>query len=472
MFPPARTPPSALLLLLLVEGTATAATAAAPAGATAYVPGPPPPPWRNDTANMAITAALNAYLAETSFTSTYDGAVTDAQPLKLAWDVAGDMPHALKDGVACWMPPDAAFPEGEVVIAGGLWPSGVAHEPSVHVNRNRSYSYDVARNAWRPLSLPPYVPGRTQGACLTASRSLVLISGGDGGDIGPRVLRLSRPAGAGDWVWDTDLPPLPTNATRFTSAAHSVGGRWLVVGLGAPDGAEASEASAMASYRLDLQHGQGGGNARWEATPLYPGTANGAHPVWVPISAAVGDKWLVFGGEHRFAPGSAAAAAWASLPDDIATMATFGPKPSLTVIDARDAYAYDPAADTWEALPKMPFGMIQGPKHAPVIAGRYVLLLGAQRRLTVRRGAEPPGYMAAVHRPPLEGAVEYYGDDALYYDTVEKVYGSLGKVPYGVVTASWVDNGTHVLGFGGEPTHGWNGNTESAIQRAAVMLRA
>ena len=45
-----------------------------------------------------------------------------------------------------------------------------------------------------------------------------------------------------------------------------------------------------------------------------------------------------------------------------------------------------------------------------------------------------------------------------------------GKMPYGVVTASWVCNGTHAIGFGGEPSHGWNGNTESAIQMAAVTL--
>ena len=56
------------------------------------------------------------------------------------------------------------------------------------------------------------------------------------------------------------------------------------------------------------------------------------------------------------------------------------------------------------------------------------------------------------------------------YDAVERVYGCLGKVPYAVVTASWVGNGTHVLGFGGEPSHGWNGNAESVIQRARVTM--
>ena len=36
-------------------------------------------------------------------------AVTDEQPVKLAWSVLGDMPEALKDGVACWTTPDALW---------------------------------------------------------------------------------------------------------------------------------------------------------------------------------------------------------------------------------------------------------------------------------------------------------------------------------------------------------------------------
>jgi hypothetical protein len=28
-----------------------------------------------------------------------------------------------------------------------------------------------------------------------------------------------------------------------------------------------------------------------------------------------------------------------------------------------------------------------------------------------------------------------------------------------------------VLGFGGEPSHGWNGNTESVIQLAKIIMQ-
>ena len=149
------------------------------------------PPWRNDTANLAVTAALNAYLGAVPFTSQHDGTVTDARPVRLDWDVAGDMPHALKDGVACWFPPGPGRPEGQVLVAGGLWTTGIAHMPGTHSILNRSYEYDVATGAWTALPPPPFTPGRTQGACLQKSRALVIISGGDGGTIGSRVLRLA-----------------------------------------------------------------------------------------------------------------------------------------------------------------------------------------------------------------------------------------------------------------------------------------
>ena len=62
----------------------------------------------------------------------------------------------------------------------------------------------------------------------------------------------------------------------------------------------------------------------------------------MPISAVVGGKWLVFGGQYQMARGSAGANAWAAVPWDIATLAVFGPRPSGTTIDVRDAFEYDP----------------------------------------------------------------------------------------------------------------------------------
>ena len=38
----------------------------------------------------------------------------------------------------------------------------------------------------------------------------------------------------------------------------------------------------------------------------------------------------------------------------------------------------------------------------------------------------------------------------------------------GCVTSHAGTNGTHVFVVGGEPRHGWNGNTETAVQVAEV----
>jgi hypothetical protein len=94
-------------------------------------------------------------------------------------------------------------------------------------------------------------------------------------------------------------------------------------------------------------------------------------------------------------------------------------------------------------LPKLPFNFVQGPKHAPVIGGRYVLLLGAQRRLTVRRGVEHAGYMEAVHRSPLANSIDYYGDDAIFFDVINQVRNTFLTVVQ-LLSARWLVRSTDV----------------------------
>ena len=96
-----------LLPLLLLASAAAAANSNdndhEAAGAD-WLPSPPAPPWRNDTENIRVTTALNAYIAQTLFKteSGYEGPTTDARPISLAWEIAGEMPRAGKDGLACW----------------------------------------------------------------------------------------------------------------------------------------------------------------------------------------------------------------------------------------------------------------------------------------------------------------------------------------------------------------------------------
>ena len=62
------------------------------------------------------------------------------------------------------------------------------------------------------------------------------------------------------------------------------------------------------------------------------------------------------------------------------------------------------------------------------------------------------------------GILTYYGDDVLAFDTVERKWSRVGKIPYGCITSHCGSNGTHVLCATGEPRHGWYGNGESVVQ--------
>ena len=85
------------------------------AGAAPAAPGPYP--WRNDSANLALTAAWNDFLAATPFSAdTPSPDVVDTPPVSLRWSLGSDMPWAQKDGVGCWL-----TDVGEFVVTGGLW---------------------------------------------------------------------------------------------------------------------------------------------------------------------------------------------------------------------------------------------------------------------------------------------------------------------------------------------------------------
>jgi hypothetical protein len=42
-------------------------------------------------------------------------------------------------------------------------------------------------------------------------------------------------------------------------------------------------------------------------------------------------------------------------------------------------------------------------------------------------------------------------------------------MPYGVATCHWVFDGERVYGFGGEPAHGYNLNTENVAQIGTIQ---
>ena len=58
-----------------------------------------PFPWRNDTANLALTAAWNDLLTATPWSLDITSPdTTDAPPVALEWSLGTDMPFAQKAG--------------------------------------------------------------------------------------------------------------------------------------------------------------------------------------------------------------------------------------------------------------------------------------------------------------------------------------------------------------------------------------
>jgi hypothetical protein len=123
----------------------------------------------------------------------------------------------------------------------------------------------------------------------------------------------------------------------------------------------------------------------------------------------------------------------------------------------RDAYAYDPEADRWRRLHNLPFPMISG--AAVPWGDRYLLLMGSSDTRTLRVGRT-----TGSRDPFWKG----YGDVILCYDVQRDNYSRVGVMPYGVATCPWVSDGKALYGFGGEPAHGYNANTENVLQIGTV----
>eukprot|EP01050_Picozoa_sp_SAG11_P040382 SAG11_NODE_17523_length_516_cov_0.613909_1_plen_138_part_10 len=122
-------------------------------------------------------------------------------------------------------------------------------------------------------------------------------------------------------------------------------------------------------------------NGGWQVISSFPAPAQFPH---LAISASVPgtDTMLVFGGEYAVG----GMERQEHFPPDLALVLGAGPPPTSSVRTARAAWAYHAANDSWSELPSMPFGMESGPKRAPIVRGRYVLLLGIQQRVSFRLG--------------------------------------------------------------------------------------
>ena len=453
--------------------------------------------WRNDVANLRLVKAWDDYLAQTPLTRDRSGPVSDSPPVSLNWSVGRtDIPVGLKNGVAC------RFGD-QIVIAGGL-----AYNTSAPNGTNRAWPwalvYNTEHGTWTTLEpAPPFTAGRTQGAC--AAEAMYIVSGASGwanSDVGvpksaapnpiyANVLRLTLTQ-AGIWQW-TPLPPLPiADGGLALGVASVVDEEWLVVVGGQLITKAGEKLDKFApGFRLRLRSDgellSPAAMGNWSLIAPHPLARTTAAAVRIPIGGALGRSFFYFGGmatdvnrtkayaefnrrqicEGFMAECPLLLGPWAGHSDD---HGLFMP---------RGAFRYDVDSDTWHTIADLPHPMHGGAQHAVAIDDRHLLLMGTSHDMSFRVGRS--GYPAVTevwtHSSPDKTA-KYYNDDIVCYDRVTDTYARVGKLLYGVGTASWVlapvsgpPGQRKLYGFGGEPMHGFNQNSETVVQVATVLNR-
>jgi hypothetical protein len=309
--------------------------------------------WRNDSANIRLVKAWNDLLALSPLSREFAGAVNDDPPVALDWAVGADMPIGWKNGVACRF-------GNQIVLAGGLFQSSSVwlkkydslpgFNLSTFPNTAPALLYNIDLNTWSHIPSPPFVPGRTQGACSTVpgAEAMFVVSGGHDSipcdytlkndkacekvcchypcgnnpgctakvschsqpgcrPIGGNVTRLTRDATTGEWRWST-LPSLPTYGPRFVGVAGLVDNEWLVLTGGSNmdpgagwSGNEHANGSLAPGYRLQLKL-LGSPPVltpvgKWKVMAPQPLDKNAVHGMTIPVGGALGRSWYTFGGQ-------------------------------------------------------------------------------------------------------------------------------------------------------------------------------
>jgi len=393
--------------------------------------------WRDDEKNLIAVQQVNRAYARLPFSREYEG-VLDVCPFQLDWTVGPNLPVAWKGGVAGLLGND-------LVLVGGMWMPG---------RKNLAFAYNVKDGAYREIPAPPFETAYTQG---TYDAESVYVIGGR--SAGRNVAKLGR-ARDGGWKW-TSLPSLPESEGkgRWLATANSIQGKWLFLMAGHPTGtpSEERDQQALTDWRLRLDRP----NSNWESMAPYPGG-----PRALLSSGVVGGKLYVFGGSH---PDPVMRSIFVDLVKKYSLQIT----PYQGVPQYRDAYCYNPDTNTWQKLRSLPFPMSGG--AGVVLHDRYILLMGTTETKSFRAGkTDRAGIMAmATHfkgelREDIEPYWTGYNDVVLCYDVEKDNYSRVGVMLYGVATCPWLTDGTSLYGFGGEPYHRYNDNTENVLQVARI----
>ncbi|MBN1345832.1 MAG: hypothetical protein JXQ73_24285 [Phycisphaerae bacterium] len=376
--------------------------------------------WRDDVANIHVVRKINDSYARIPFSRQYEG-VLDDRPVRLQWRIGPNLPVCWKGGVA-------GLIGDQIILTGGLW---------MPQRANLTYAFNIKDQTYNELPPSPVCPQYTQGTCH--GQSLYVVGGRAAGR---RVLKLTRDA-AGKWTW-TDMPqlPEPEGDGRWLATVGIVPGKWLFLVSGHPTGTPSEQRNRpqLPDYRLRLDAPV----ATWQPMAAYPGGTRA-----LVMSAVIRGKLYVFGGSH---PDPVMRANHLELAKKYKLRVPYNGVPNF-----RDAYCYDPEKNAWKPIRRTPFPVLAG--YGVPLGERYILLMGS---------ADYPTYRAGKAMDRKDPFWLGYGDQILCYDVERDNYAHVGVMPYGVATSPWVCDGKHLYGFGGEPAHGYNMNTENVLQIATI----
>ena len=279
-----------------------------------------------------------------------------------AGDDAGgdDTVFTWAQGAPC---PQPRFEANGAVIDGELWVMGGFTASTLQVTRKIDI-YDPATDAWRP---GPDLPGaETHIGVATVGRDIIVVGGFSGtfsnGPRPPDIADVWR-WNAADAAWNPG-PPLPSARAAFACAL--VGNQLHVAGGLGPDGASDAPEHFVWDITADPA------TAAWvTAAPLLDARNHGG-------GAALGGSFYAVAGRHQwnelsgdvsdlnqFDPTSGAWIDLTPIPtarSEIAASTTAMSNGRLLVIGGStagvtpnsDVLVYDPAQDTWTALPSLP----------------------------------------------------------------------------------------------------------------------
>jgi N-acetylneuraminic acid mutarotase len=319
--------------------------------------------------------------------------------LELLWRRVADLPNptGLKGMVA-------GIAGNQIVIAGGSnfpVPRGAGGTKTFHRAAWTQPLAALGQGGWTPRGdVLPRPLG--EGASVTTPQGVVSLGGEDGAAKLADVFLLGWNSAQGA-LEPRSLPPLPLAVGGVAAAWHS----GKIYAAGGDDGRGGTGFCA----RLDLEAARGGGGATWEPLPAWPGPRRfGA--VLVPVDFPEGGTRLVLAGGKVGAP---------------------GPANQRDYLD--DAFAFDPAAKTWRALPRLPRRALLAVALVPA-PGRLVIAGGSDGH-DIERLAE----IGERYRLP---------GDAMLFDTKQGRWSPAGEMPLGVAGAAVVPlpDGGHLVAGG------------------------